>query len=74
MAYPWSNKTKEEETDKEEVIEKEEVIIEKEPTIESDEYIIENTENEKETIVWDNDDPRAILLNILKNKQELFNF
>ena len=79
MTYPWSNKAKEEETDKEEVIEKEEVIIEEEPTIENDKDIIENTENEKETIVWDNDDPRAILLNILKlegykmDSGELFN-
>ena len=66
MVYPWSNKAKEEDTVKEEVTEKEEVII-------------EDTEKEEETIVWDNDDPRAILLNILKlegykmDSGELFN-
>jgi len=79
MVYPWSNKAKEEDTVKEEVTEKEEVIIEEEPTIVNDEDIIEDTEKEEETIVWDNDDPRAILLNILKlegykmDSGELFN-
>ena len=79
MVYPWSNKAKEEDTVKEEVTEKEEVIIEEEPTIVNDEDIIEYTEKEEETIVWDNDDPRAILLNILKlegykmDSGELFN-
>jgi len=79
MVYPWSNKAKEEETDKEEVLGKEEVIIKEEPTIIHDENIIEDTEKEEETIVWDNDDPRAILLNILKlegykmDSGELFN-
>ena len=79
MVYPWSNKAKEEDTVKEEVTEKEEVIIEEEPTIVNDEDIIEDTEKEEETIVWDNDDPRAILLNIQKlegykmDSGELFN-
>ena len=85
MVYPWSNKAKEEDTvkeevnEKEEITEKEEVIIEEEPTIVNDEDIIEDTEKEEETIVWDNDDPRAILLNILKlegykmDSGELFN-
>lgn len=79
MVYPWSNKAKEEDTVKEEVNEKEEIIIEEEPTIVNDEDIIEDTEKEKETIVWDNDDPRAVLLNILKlegykmDSGELFN-
>ena len=79
MVYPWSNKAKEEDTVKEEVTEKEEVIIEEEPTIVNDEDIIKDTEKEEETIVWDNDDPRAILLNILKlegykmDSGELFN-
>ena len=73
MVYPWSNKAKEEDTVKEEV------IIEEEPTIVNDEDIIEDTEKKEETIVWDNDDPRAILLNILKlegykmDSGELFN-
>jgi len=79
MVYPWSNKAKEEDTVKEEVNEKEEIIIEEEPTIVNDEDIIEDTEKEEETIVWDNDDPRAVLLNILKlegykmDSGELFN-
>ena len=79
MVYPWSNKAKEEDTVKEEVNEKEEIIIEEEPTIVNDEDIIKDTEKEEETIVWDNDDPRAVLLNILKlegykmDSGELFN-
>ena len=63
MVYPWSNKNDEETSNVEEVDDKqnsEENIIEdsgaNEPTGE------ETTDNE----VWDSEDPRAIMLNILK--------
>ena len=63
MVYPWSNKNDEETSNVEEVDDKqnsEENIVEdsgaNEPTGE------ETTDNE----VWDSEDPRAIMLNILK--------
>jgi len=79
MPYPWSKKTKEEVPDEIEVIEDMEVTIEESSNIVDDEEIIETTKNEEKQIVWDNDDPRAILLNILKlegykmDSGELFN-
>ena len=79
MPYPWSKKTKEEVPDEIEVIEDMEVTIEESSNIVDDEEIIETTKNEEKQIVWDNDDPRAILLNILKlegykmDSAELFN-
>ena len=79
MPYPWSKKTKEEVPDEIEVIEDMEVTIEESSNIVDDEEIIEITKNEEKQIVWDNDDPRAILLNILKlegykmDSGELFN-
>jgi len=79
MPYPWSKKTKEEVPDEIEVIEDMEVTIEESSNIVDDEEIIETTKNEEKQIVWDNNDPRAILLNILKlegykmDSGELFN-
>ena len=66
MDYPWSKKTKEEIPDEIEVIKDEEVTIEESSNIVDDDVIIEDVKGEEENIVWDNDDPRAILLNILK--------
>jgi len=79
MDYPWNKKTKEEVPNQTEIIENEEVIIEENPIISDDENIIENIESNEKNVVWDNDDPRAILLNILKlegykmDSGELFN-
>ena len=79
MPYPWSKKTKEEVPDEIEVIEDMEVTIEESSNIVDDEEIIETTKNEEKQSVWDNNDPRAILLNILKlegykmDSGELFN-
>ena len=69
MDYPWSNKVKEDVPEENEVIENEKTVDE------------ENSEQvrEEDNTVWDNDDPRAILLNILKlegykmDSGELFN-
>ena len=79
MDYPWSKKTKEEVPDEIEVIKDKEVTIEESSNIVDDDVIIEDVKGEEENIVWDNDDPRAILLNILKlegykmDSGELFN-
>ena len=79
MDYPWSKKTKEEVPDEIEVIKDEEVTIEESSNIVNDDVIIEDVKGEEGNIVWDNDDPRAILLNILKlegykmDSGELFN-
>ena len=79
MDYPWSKKTKEEVPDEIEVIKDEEVTIEESSNIVEDDVIIEDVKGEEGKIVWDNDDPRAILLNILKlegykmDSAELFN-
>jgi hypothetical protein len=79
MDYPWNKKTKEEVPNQTEIIENEEVIIEENPIISDDENIIENIESNEKNVVLDNDDPRAILLNILKlegykmDSGELFN-
>jgi hypothetical protein len=79
MDYPWSKKTKEEVPDEMEDTEKKEVIIEEDSTTIDKEEIIEDTGSEEENTVWDNDDPRSILLNILKlegykmDSGELFN-
>ena len=69
MDYPWSNKAKEDVSEENEVIQNEKTVDE------------ENSEQvrEEDNTVWDNDDPRAILLNILKlegykmDSGELFN-
>ncbi|MDG1543650.1 MAG: hypothetical protein P8R34_01575 [archaeon] len=69
MNYPWSNKAKEDVSEENEVIQNEKTVDE------------ENSEQvrEEDNAVWDNDDPRAILLNILKlegykmDSGELFN-
>lgn len=69
MDYPWSNKAKEDVSEENEVIQNEKTV---------DEENSEQVRNEDNT-VWDNDDPRAILLNILKlegykmDSGELFN-
>ena len=79
MVYPWSKKAKEEVPDKIEVTEDKDITVNEDSNIESDDEIITDTENKKETKVWDNNDPRAILLNILKlegykmDSGELFN-
>ena len=79
MVYPWSKKAKEEVPDKIEVTEDKDITVNEDSHIESDDEIITDTENKKETKVWDNNDPRAILLNILKlegykmDSGELFN-
>ena len=69
MDYPWSNKAKEDIPEENEVIENEKTVEEEN----SEQY------SEEDNTVWDNDDPRAILLNILKlegykmDSGELFN-
>ena len=79
MVYPWSKKAEEEVPDEIEVTEDKDVTVNEDPNIERDGEIITDTENKEETKVWDNDDPRAILLNILKlegykmDSGELFN-
>lgn len=69
MDYPWSNKAKEDVSEENEVIQNEKTVDEEN----SEQY------SEEDNTVWDNDDPRAILLNILKlegykmDSGELFN-
>ena len=69
MDYPWSNKVKEDVPEENEAIENEKTVDEEN----SEQY------SEEDNTVWDNGDPRAILLNILKlegykmDSGELFN-
>ena len=69
MDYPWSNKVKEDVPEENEVIENEKTVDEEN----SEQY------SGEDNTVWDNDDPRAILLNIIKlegykmDSGELFN-
>ena len=81
MVYPWSKKSKQEEEPPSEEVEniEEEKSEEKNDIIENNDKKEKSLENDKKEIeVWDNEDPRSIMLNILKlegykmNSGELF--
>ena len=71
MVYPWSRKSKKEETPPEEEEIKNNELSDNEENsnneaLEEDENSDNNEISEKTNEVWDNEDPRAIMLNILK--------
>jgi len=71
MVYPWSRKTKKEETPPEEEEIKNNELSDNEENsnkeaVEEDKNSDSNEISEETNEIWDNEDPRAIMLNILK--------